>query len=180
MTRFNPESDVLVATIGRPHGVRGLVRLHAATDDPVSVEEFGTLHDEQGEEWVVRWVSPGVAALTDRNGQTVSDRTAVERVVNRRLYVAREQLPATEEDEFYHTDLIGMVAVSEAGDELGTVVTVHDYGAGVSIEIDRGLIIPFTMACVPHVDLAGRQVVVIPPPMVEVEGDLDGDVQVRA
>jgi len=177
---FKPDSDVLIATIGRPHGVRGLVHLHAATDDPASVEMFGALHDERGVVWTASWVSPGVAALTDAQGNTLPDRTAAERLVNRRLYVARELLPAVEEDEFYHADLIGMTAVSEDGEVLGTVSIVHDYGAGVSIEIDRGLIVPFTLACVPHVDLAHRRVTVVPPVEVEVEGDLDGEVQVRA
>lgn len=180
MPRFNPDSDVLIATIGRPHGVRGLVHLHAATDDPETVETIGVLHDEHGAAWTARWVSPGVAALTDGQGNTLPDRTAAERVVNRRLYVTRDVLPAVEEDEFYHADLIGMTAVSEDGDVLGTIAVVHDYGAGVSLEIDRGLIVPFTLVCVPHVDLAQRCVTVVPPIEVEVEGDLDGEVQVRA
>lgn len=68
MPPFKPDSDVLIATIGRPHGVRGLVHLHAATDDPASVEMFGALHDARGVVWTASWVSPGVAALTDAQG----------------------------------------------------------------------------------------------------------------
>ncbi|MBS1090989.1 16S rRNA processing protein RimM [Gluconobacter sp. Dm-74] len=180
MPRFNPDSDVLIATVGRPHGVRGLVHLHAATDDPASVETLGVLHDGQGRAWTARWISAGVAALTDAEGQDLPDRTAAERLVNAKLYVPRTVLPETGDDEFYHADLIGMTAVSEEGDVLGTVSVVHDYGAGVSLEVDRGLIVPFTLACVPRVDLAKREVTLVPPVEVEVEGDLSGEVQVRA
>ncbi|QDH16306.1 ribosome maturation factor RimM [Swingsia samuiensis] len=180
MARFNPDRDVLVATIGRPHGVRGLVHLHEATASSASVEELGVLHDEFGNEWTAHWTSPGVAILKNIQGVALADRTAAEKLVNRRLYVARESLPETEDDEFYHSDLIGMTAVSEKGEVLGEVAIVHDYGAGVSLEIDRGLIVPFTKACVPHVDLAQRRVTIVPPVEVEVEGDLEGEVQVRS
>ncbi|EHH68689.1 ribosome maturation factor RimM [Gluconobacter morbifer] len=180
MPRFNPDSDVLIATIGRPHGVHGRVHLHPATDAPESVEAFRILHDEHGAEWTVQWVSPGVATVRDAQGNALPDRTAAERLVNRRLYVARDALPEADDGEFYHADLIGMTAFSQEGDVLGTVAVVHDYGAGVSLEIDRGLIVPFTMVCVPQVDVANRRITVVPPAEIEVEGELDGDVQVRA
>ncbi|GBR50549.1 ribosomal RNA small subunit 16S rRNA processing protein RimM [Neokomagataea thailandica NBRC 106555] len=185
MARFKSETDVLVATIGRPHGVRGLVRLHAATDDAESVEDLNPLHDEQGVVWNVRWVSLGVAALEDEQGVALADRTAAERLVNRRLYVAREDLPEADEDEFYHTDLVGMEAFSSEGLSFGVVTVVHDYGAGVSLEIvpsgdGKILLVPFTRACVPEVDLAARRLLVVPPHEIEVEGTLDGEVQVRS
>lgn len=180
MSHRPSHQDVLVATIGRPHGVRGLVRLHPATEHPETLEELGPLHDETGSVWQIRWKAPGIAAVLGQDGQPLPDRTAAEKLVNRKLYVAREALPEVEEDEFYHIDLIGMEAVLASGETVGRVVSVHDYGAGTSLELEAGQLIPFTMACVPEVDMEAKRLVVVPPEAVEVEGDLAGEVEVRS
>ena len=76
------------------------------------------------------------------------------------------------EDEFYLSDLVGLQAVDPTGAALGQVAIVHDYGAGPSLEIARAgqpLLVPFTRACVPEVDLAARRVVVVAPHEVEVQ-----------
>ena len=90
------------------------------------------------------------------------------------LYVAREKLAPPQEDEFYHADLIGLAAVDTAGTSLGTVVAVQNFGASDVLEIapPRGetLMVPFTKAVVPEVDIAGGRLVIDPPP-----GLLDGD-----
>ncbi|WP_367160215.1 ribosome maturation factor RimM [Kozakia baliensis] len=172
------QHGVLIATVGRPHGVRGLVRLHAATEDAALAEALGPLRDEQGRMWRVEWRGAGIAALVDGNGSVVSDRDEAAKLVNLKLFAARDQLPEAEEDEFYHADLVGLRAISAQGEELGVVKLVHDYGAGVSLEIVGGareMIVPFTVACVPEIDLAGGTVTVIPPAEIEVEGDLSAD-----
>ena len=98
------------------------------------------------------------------------DREAAQALVNVRLYVDRDTLPAPEDDdEFYLADLIGLRAVTPDGADLGKIDTVHDYGAGASLEIGR-LIVPFTKACVPLVDIAGGIVTVVPPEEVNVPG----------
>ncbi|GBQ11072.1 ribosome maturation factor RimM [Swaminathania salitolerans] len=194
MTTGNASSDVskdiLVATVGRPHGVKGLVHLFAATDDPASVEEIGALHDERGVVWRVEWQGHGIARLFDATGRAIADRDEASRLVNLRLYVARDRLPDTDEDEFYHADLIGLRAETREGKVLGTVAVVHDYGAGVSLEIaaaaperkGQDLIVPFTRICVPEILFDQGRIVVEPPHEVEVEGDLSGrgDVAVRS
>ncbi|UMM63482.1 ribosome maturation factor RimM [Aristophania vespae] len=180
MTRSASDQKIHIATIGRPHGVKGLVRLHSLTETPSLLEELDHLFDDQGQKWHVRWVSPNIAALTDGQGQALSDRTMAEKFVNKRLYILRSSLPVTEEEDFYHIDLIGLKALSPKGDSLGTVTIVHDYGAGTSLELDSGFIIPFTRACVPTIDLEKKEVVIILPDEVEVEGDLDGEVKIRA
>lgn len=172
--------DVLIATIGRPHGVRGLVHLYPMTESPDSVETLGVLHDDSGNLWRVQWKAPGIAALSTGAGEVLSSRSDVEKLVNRRLYVAREALPKVEDDIFYHVDLIGMEAVSPQGERLGNVVVVHDYGAGTSLELGNGVLVPFTMACIPEIDRKENRLVVILPEEIEVEGDLSGDVQVRS
>jgi 16S rRNA processing protein RimM len=77
-------------------------------------------------------------------------------------------LPVPEADEFYLADLVGLEAVDPAGAALGQVAAVHDYGAGASLEIGA-LLIPFTRACVPMVDIAAGRLVVLPPAEVNVE-----------
>ena len=92
-----------------------------------------------------------MAELRDGTPVKVTDRTAAERLVNTRLYVDRAQLPEPDAEEFYVADLIGMAAIDAAGKVLGAVATVHDYGAGASLEIVRDgappLLVPFTRAC---------------------------------
>jgi 16S rRNA processing protein RimM len=99
----------------------------------------------------------------------VADRNAAERLVNIKLYVPRERLPAPDEpDEFYHADLIGLAVVDRAGQKLGTVIAVHNFGAGDLIEVrpDAGgktELLPFDDAHVPMVDVAAGKIVVDPP-----------------
>ncbi len=160
---------ILMGVIGRPHGVKGLVRVTSYAADPDDLTAYGPLWaGDGGARLSLRWVAPGLAAV-----EGISDRTAAEKLTNTRLYLDRSALPAAEEQEFYHADLIGLAAVDGQGAPLGRVATVHDYGAGASLEIARDgaapLLVPFTRACVPVVDVAGGRVVIEPP--AEVTGE---------
>jgi 16S rRNA processing protein RimM len=166
-----PPANILLGVIGRPHGVRGLVRIVSYTDPPDAIAEYGPLADERGRRFALRWGGDGlaeIAEIVDGRERRVADRTEAARLTNTRLFVERERLPATEEDEFYLADLVGLTAVDAAGATLGTVAAVHDYGAGASLEIGP-LVVPFTRAAVPEVDVAGGRIVVAPPVAVDAE-----------
>jgi len=168
------DGRVLLGVVGRPHGVRGLVHVHSYTSDPAGLASYGALSDDAGRRWSLAWRGEGVAELRDADGRAVSDRTAAERLVNTRLYVERERLPTPEEDEFYLADLMGLAATAPGGGLLGRVAVVHDYGAGISLEIagnGPALIVPFTRACVLEIDVAGGRVVVAVPTEVAVPAE---------
>jgi 16S rRNA processing protein RimM len=161
-----PETRILLGVIGRPHGVRGLVHVTSHTADPAALAEYGPLSDDRGRTFTLAWKGEGVAELTelrDGTGQRVADRDAAGRLTNVRLYIDRDRLPPPEDNEFYLADLIGLVGVDPQGREVGTVTAVHDHGAGAFLEIGPSLLIPFTRAAVPDVDLAGGRVVIVPP-----------------
>jgi 16S rRNA processing protein RimM len=162
-----------VARIGAPHGLRGEVRLWTFTEDPFAVTRYGPLSTKDGARQleVARARAAKdhlVATLTG-----VTTREEAERLNGIELYIARDTLPATDEGEFYHTDLIGLAAVDVAGKPLGTVAAIHNFGAGDIIEIAPAhgptLMLPFTDAVVPTVDLAGGRVV------IEMPGEIEGD-----
>ena len=156
---------VLVAQIGAAHGLRGEVRLWSFTEDPMAVKDF-LLESEDGRTFTIEALRPAKNFLVARLAG-VSDRSAAEALRNCKLYVARDQLPQPEADEFYHADLIGLAAVATDGSALGTVLAIHNFGAGDLIEIkpERGatVLVPFTDAVVPTVDLAAGRLVVNPP-----------------
>ena len=164
-----------MGVVGRPHGVRGLLHVHSYTAEPADLASYAPLLDDSGRAWTLAWRGEGVAALSDAAGNPVADRNAAERLTNTRLYVERDRLPPPEQDEFYLADLVGMAALDAAGQTLGRVTVVHDYGAGTSLEIDRDdgtpLLVPFTLACVPSVDAAAGRLVVRPPEEVLVLDD---------
>jgi 16S rRNA processing protein RimM len=172
---------ILMGVIGRPHGVRGLVRVHSYATVPSDLTAYGPLHDDRGALWTVTWRGEGIAELADAQGQVLRDRDAAQALVNRRLYIDRDRLPDPEEDEFYLADLVGLSAherVDGMERAMGTVLAVHDYGAGASLEIGhvgRTVILPFTRACVPEVDLAAGRLLVVRPDEIELPGDLPGD-----
>ena len=160
-----------MGVIGRPHGVRGLVHVQSFTAEPTALADYAPLYDDKGRRWSLAWRGDGVAELRDEQGRVLPDRTAAERLTNLRLYVDRAQLPPPGEEEFYLADLVGLEARDAEGRPHGRVVQVHDYGAGASLELARdgasSLIVPFTRAAVPEVDIAAGRLVVVPPTEVD-------------
>ena len=132
---------VCLGQIGAAHGVRGEVRLRSFTAEPAAIANYGPLEAEDGRVFEIETLRPAkspdqhhfVARLAG-----IADRSAAERLANIKLYVPRERLPAPEEpDEFYHADLIGLAVVDSAGQRLGSVVGIHNFGAGDLIEVRR-------------------------------------------
>jgi 16S rRNA processing protein RimM len=166
-----PDRFILLGVVGRAHGVRGLVRVTSHTADPAALTGYGPLSDPSGRRFTLRWVGEGIAEIADVTDGTpvkVADRTAAERLTNTKLFIERDRLPAPEDDEYYLADLIGLTAVGADGVPLGVVSAVHDYGAGASIEIAGSLLLPFTAACVPEVNIAAGHLTVAPPDETEV------------
>jgi 16S rRNA processing protein RimM len=168
-----PNRRIQLGVIGRAHGVRGLVKVTSHTADPADLTAYGPLSDADGRVYALRWIAEGVAEVShvvDGVAVKVADRTRAEKLTNTRLFIDRAALPPADADEYYLTDLIGLIALDPAGRTLGTVSVVHDYGAGASFEIVGAgglLLVPFTASCVPTVDVgAGRLVVVIPDEVV--------------
>jgi 16S rRNA processing protein RimM len=159
---------ICVAQIGPAHGTRGEVRLKSFTADPMAVKDYGALETEDGTAtFRIEALRPAKSHLVAQLAG-IHDRTAAERLANLRLFVPRERLPAPDADEFYHADLIGLAAVTSDGRALGTVVAVHDFGAGDILEVRQEgrrdtVMLPFTTATVPVVDVAGGRIVVNPP-----------------
>lgn len=152
----------MVGEIGRPHGVRGLVRLRAHTENPAAIAAYGPLTDEAGtRRFAITLKGGDIAAI-----EGVTDRDAAQRLTGTRLYVERDRLPPPDEDEFYLADLVGLDAVTPEGGPLGRIRAVEDHGAGAYLIIEgdgREHLLPFTRAVVPVVDIAGGQVTVALP-----------------
>jgi 16S rRNA processing protein RimM len=150
---------ILLGRIAGAHGIRGEVIIHAFTDPPENVAAYGPLSNEAGARTfkiaIVHVTAKGVVARLEG----VSDRTAAEALRGVDLYVDRDRLPAAADGEFYHADLIGMAAVDAAGQRIGEIVAVQNFGAGDLLEIRSRRaateLIPFTDAHVPEVTLRG-------------------------
>ena len=166
-------AQICVARIGAAHGVRGAVKLWTFTEDPFAVKDYGLLSTKDGarhfEVTSAREAKDHLVATF----KGVATRDEAERLNGIELYVPREKLPATEDGEYYHADLIGLAAVTTADEPLGRVVAIHNFGAGDIIEIappqGTTMLLPFTNAVVPMVDLAGGRVV------IELPEEIDGD-----
>ena len=167
----DPANDHLdVARVGAAHGIKGEVRMTSFTADPMDVAKYSPLLADDGRTFRILAARPAgkSAATLIVRFDGIADRTAAEALNGLDLSVPRSALGKPDDDEFFHADLIGLSAVTPDGAPLGTVIAVQNYGAGDLIEIApaRGntILVPFTRAAVPAVDLPGRRVVVDPPP----------------
>ena len=167
-------AHICIARIGAAHGVRGAVKLWTFTEDPFAVKNYGPLVTKDGAR------SFEVATAREAKGHLVATlkgiatREDAERLNGIELYIARDQLPETDNDEYYHADLIGLAAVNAANEPIGRVLAIHNFGAGDIIEIapPQGptMLLPFTNAVVPTVDIAGGRVVIELPQMIDGDG----------
>ncbi len=158
---------ICVGAVMGAFGVRGEVRLKSFCADPAAIENYSPLVAESGESYelkLVRSVKGGFGARLSG----VADKEAADALRGTRLFARRADLPTLPDDEYYHSDLVGLEVLDTGGATLGKVTSVQDFGAGDILEITgKGLkeaaMLPFTQVNVPTVDLAAGKIIADPP-----------------
>lgn len=168
-----PPGLVCLGVVTGAKGLKGEVRIKTFTADPLDVVSYGPVRDESGTRSFTLRITGEAKGQVLARVEGVTDRTAAQALQGLRLFVTRDALPAPEEEEFYHADLLGLRVEQADGTVLGAVTAIHDFGAGTMLEVrprhGNTVMVPFTRAVVPVVDVTGGRVVVEPPP-----GLLDG------
>ena len=170
--------DVLLGVVIGAQGLKGEVKVKTFTQSPEALGAYGPLHDKDGRAFTATSVRAAkdvaVAAFKE-----VRDRNAAEALKGVELFVARDALPATDNEEFYHADLVGLAAEDTEGRAMGVVRAIHNFGAGDVIEIVRPdgdeIFLPFTREVARLIDTdAGRIVIAAPE---EIEAGTKGSVE---
>lgn len=185
------DDRILVGAIVGAHGIRGDVRVKSFTADPEAVAAYGAVETEDGGRMLSLRVRGEAKGLVICSAKGITDRNAAEALKGTRLYLPRTALPpaAVEEEEYYHADLVGLTAeLADGSGVLGAVAAIYDFGAGDILEImpvsngvsAKPVMVPFTRAVCPVVDVAGRRIVVDPPAGLIDDGAAEGDRPPRA
>lgn len=148
---------VVMAQIGRAHGLKGEVHAQSFTADPLALTDYGDLTDSKGRVFKIAAIRAQGTGLVLRLAG-VTTREAAEALNGVELLLPRTALPATEDDDdFYYADLIGLDGVEASGEVVGKILAVHNFGAGDMLEMrlvnGKSAFVPFTKAAVPHVSV---------------------------
>ena len=170
VTRLRPDATsrrdrVLMGVIADAHGVRGQVRVKSFAATPRAIGSYGPLEDDSGRPLRLT-LKGGTGDMLIAAVDGVSSRDQAARLKGTQLFVPRDALPAAGAGEFYHADLVGLEVRLRDGSHFGTVSAVHDFGAGDALAIARDegeIMVPFTTAAVPVVDIAGGFITLDPP-----------------
>lgn len=157
-----------VAIIVGAHGVHGAVKVKSFTQNPEDFSIYGPLLDADGKVFLTPKNPRPVGKHFAMRSAEITTREQAIAFKGTQLFVPRDVLPEPEEDEFYYTDLVGLEVKTTDGKRLGVISGVHDFGAGVMLEIlpiksaenQNSFYHPFTKAAVPKVDLKAKRVVV--------------------
>jgi 16S rRNA processing protein RimM len=160
-----PAERVCVGAIAGSFGVKGEVRLKSFCTEPAAIASYGPLYTEDGSRSFKITLTRPVAGGLGARLSGVATKEQADALKGVSLYVDREKLPPAGDDEFYHADLIGLQVVDPGGVTLGTVRAIHNHGAGDLIEVlgpgmKAALLVPFTRAAVPTVDIAAGRIIV--------------------
>ena len=152
------ENPVLLAVIGAAHGIKGEVRVKTFTGDPLALAGYGSLHAKDGRRFEIVAIRPANTVVVVRF-KGVDDRNKAEALNGTELFTERGALPEKDEGEFFHDDLIGLTVQDESGSTIGKVTAVQNFGGGDILELKlsdgREVLIPFSHAAVPDVDVGG-------------------------
>lgn len=163
---------VLLGHIVGAHGVKGAVLVRSYTEDPEAIAGYGALEDEGGGARFELEVEGATGKGLICRVAGVGDRTQAEALKGAALYVERDKLPDPEEGEYYHTDLVGLAAVTEETKPLGRVIGVLNFGAGDILEVrpdgaTRTVLYPMMEAVVRRIDFDQGIIVLVPPDEVD-------------
>lgn len=158
------DDQICVGAIAGSFGVQGEVRLKSFCTEAADIAAYGPLFSKEGRSFTVKLTRPVAGGLGARLSG-VATKEEADALKGTELFVPRARLPKLPDDEFYHSDLIGLSVRDTGGQVIGSVTAVHNHGAGdiLDIRLDgpkTALLLPFTLANVPTVDLAQGLVVV--------------------
>ncbi len=151
------KNPIQMAVIGAAHGIKGELRVKTFTGDPLALGDYGPLYTKDGRAFEIVDIRPANTVVVVRF-KGVGDRNAAEALTGTELFVDRSALPDDgEDDEFYHADLVGLAVKDETGVAVGKVSAVQNFGGGDILEVTyqgrKGVLIPFTEAAVPEIDI---------------------------
>ena len=159
---------VIVGSVGGSFGVHGELRLKSFCADPQAIADYTPLYTEDG-----RSFAQVILTGQMKNGFTarldgVVTKEDADALRNISLYAERAAMPSLPDDEYYYADLIGLTVLDTGGTTLGTVKNVMDHGAGDLLEISvpghaETVLLPFTAAIVPTVDITTKTIIADPP-----------------
>jgi 16S rRNA processing protein RimM len=147
---------VTLAAVTGAHGVTGEVRLKLFGEGVAALKRYRAFNDSTLT--VSKLRDDGKGGAIARFAE-VTDRNAAEKLRGTALTVPRSAMPALQDGEYYHADLLGLPAISEEGEPLGTCVAVENFGAGDVLEIEcpasedgkrRRFMVPMTPVAVPE------------------------------
>lgn len=159
------DNKVCLGAIVGVHGIKGEVKVKSFSDDERHLTRYGSLSNESGDQTFDVKIVGHSKELLRVKIKGVDDRNTAETLIGTGLYISRDLLPDLAEDEFYHTDLIGLDAKDKDGKILGVVNAVYNFGAGDLIELKmaedgRLEMLPFTKAFVPEVNIKQQFIIV--------------------
>ena len=159
---------ICVGAFAGSFGVSGEVRLKSFCAEPEAIATYGTLFSADGSQHFTITLTRPVAGGLGARVPGIQTKEQADALKGVSLFADRSRLPNLPDDEFYHSDLIGLEARDTGGVLLGRVTAVHNHGAGDMLEISgegrrQPLLLPFTLAAVPTVDLTAGRIVVDPP-----------------
>ncbi|MBF0334020.1 MAG: 16S rRNA processing protein RimM [Alphaproteobacteria bacterium] len=169
-----------VGVVVGAHGLRGELRVKSFTGRPIAVAAYGPVEDEGGAlRFRLKVVGEAKGGVVLARAEGVADRDAAEALTGTRLWVPRAALPAGgDDDDFYVEDLIGLAVEDEAGEGIGTIASIGDFGAGDVVEVRMvaggSALYAFTRANFPVVDPGGGRVVLRPPHEVAARPEKEG------
>ena len=171
MTGRDMAETVSIGAVTGPHGVKGQFKVKPFTTVPKDIASYGPVQaGKLSLTLVVKGqTSNGLVIVAARE---VTDRDAAASLRGQELTVLREALPSVDDDEVYHADLLGMAVYEADGDLLGSVLALHDFGAGEIVEVKPksgpSLMLPFDPNHVVEIDLeTGRIALTLPPGLLD-------------
>jgi len=161
------DTRIVVGAIAGAYGVRGEVRVKSFCAIPEDIETYSPLIDSTGARFDLALIKPIKNGFSARVVQ-IATKEEADALRGTELLALRDQLPNLPDDEFYHADLIGLAVLDSGGAAVGHVKAVQNNGAEDLLEVTRttssdSVLIPFTRAIVPTVDLDARRVIIDPP-----------------
>ena len=131
---LSPSQFIQVGKLGRPKGTKGLLRFHCFLNDDRDINKFKNFYLENEEQIVIKLVSfDKKSPLVILNNFT--NRNDIEKFVNQKVYLEKNKLEPTQENEFYFHELEGLDVLNQAEEIVGKVSSVVNFGAGDLLEI---------------------------------------------